>query len=477
MALIPALTTRLGRSFFLPAHGRGRALPVAFRRLLRGRAGIWDLPELPQIGGPLEPEGAVAESQKRSAAAMGVQHAWYGVNGATGLLQAALLAVAAPGQAVLMPRNVHRSLIQACLLGDITPVLFDLPFQVDRGQPAPPDRPWLDRIVQSCAASGRPIAAAVLLHPTYQGYASDLEPLVQLLQAQGWPVLVDEAHGSHFAAQVDPLLPRSAVQAGADLVVHSLQKSSTGLAQTAVLWLQGNRLEPERVERSLGWLQTTSPSALLLASCEAALQDWQSAAGRERLRLRLCDARALASVLRQRGLPLLDTQDPLRLVLNTAAHGISGLDADDWLLPRGWLAELPEPATLTFCLGFARHRGLDRAFVRMWSRLLDAHPNRAPFPTFEAPPLPLVASPDLALSQAWRAPSRRVHLDDAVDQLSAELLCPYPPGIPLLIPGERVDQDRLAWLQRQQGLWGEQLPDHVRVVASDGSMRATADHG
>jgi len=142
------------------------------------------------------------------------------------------------------------------------------------------------------------------------------------------------------------------------------------------------------------------------------------------------------------------------------------------LLQRGWLAELPEPATLTFCLGFARHRGLVRAFVRMWSDLLKAHPDRQPFPLFEAPPLPLVASPEMVLSQAWRASSVAVPLADAVGQVSAELLCPYPPGIPLLVPGERLDQERLDWLLRQQRLWGDQLPQQVRVVAGGGSMRA-----
>ena len=90
MALLPLLNKRLGKSLFLPAHGRGQALPREIKRLLRQRAGAWDLPELAAIGGPLEREGAVAESQRESAAFVGADRCWYGVNGATGLLQAAL---------------------------------------------------------------------------------------------------------------------------------------------------------------------------------------------------------------------------------------------------------------------------------------------------------------------------------------------------------------------------------------------------
>ena len=86
MALLPQLTRRLGQPLFLPAHGRGAALPDGMRQLLRRRAGVWDLPELPALGGPLEADGAIADSQRSSAAAMGVARCWYGVNGATGLL-------------------------------------------------------------------------------------------------------------------------------------------------------------------------------------------------------------------------------------------------------------------------------------------------------------------------------------------------------------------------------------------------------
>ena len=220
MALLPQLTRRLSQPLFLPAHGRGAALPDGLRQLLRRRAGLWDLPELPSLGGPLEPDGAVAASQRSAAARMGVARCWYGVNGATGLLQAALLAMVRPGERVLLPRNVHRSLIQACVLGDLRPVLFDLPYQSDRGQPAPVDATWIERVLEALPCDQAPIRAAVLVHPTYQGYANDPTAVIQRLQQRGCCVLVDEAHGCHFAAGVDHPLPPSALHCGADLVVH-----------------------------------------------------------------------------------------------------------------------------------------------------------------------------------------------------------------------------------------------------------------
>ena len=146
MGLLNLLSANRSENLFLPAHGRGNALPKNIKTLLRLRPGIWDLPELFEIGGPLISEGAIAESQKSSAYEVGVDRCWYGVNGATGLLQSSLLALARPGQAVLMPRNIHKSCIQACLFGGLTPLLFDVPYLTDRGHASIFDRKWLQRL-------------------------------------------------------------------------------------------------------------------------------------------------------------------------------------------------------------------------------------------------------------------------------------------------------------------------------------------
>ncbi len=464
MGIASFLTADHGRSLFLPAHGRGKALPKEVKQLLKKQAGIWDLPELPDLGGPLLKHGEVALSQKKAALRVGSEKVWYGVNGATGLLQAALLSMVRPGQAVLMPRNAHRCLINACALSDLTPVLFDLPFMVDRGHVGPPNELWLRGVLEGIPISGVDIAAAVLVNPTYQGYSSDLGPLVELFHLHDWPVLIDEAHGAHFACGLELGLPASGLSVGADLIVHSLHKSAAGLVQTAVLWLQGNRVDPVAVERSISWLQTSSPSSLLLASCEAALNEWSRPAGQKKLRARIDQSRKIAIRLREMGLPFLENQDPLRLILHTGSLGISGFVADAWFIQRGLVAELPEPGCLTFCLGFADQRGFIKLFKRSWDELVAAQSSLEPFQPFVAPPIPLLMVPSMSCCDAWRSESREIPLGEAVGHFSADMICPYPPGIPMLIPGEVLDQRRVKWLLEQKDLWPDQIPSQLRVV-------------
>ena len=466
-SLIPLLRPDRRQPLHLPVHGRGRALPPALKRLLRQAPGSWDLPELPEIGGPLESEGAVAESQAQLASLLGVEGCWFGVNGATGLLQAALSALAGPGQAVLLPRNAHRSLIAACVMGGIRPVFLPVPFLSDRGHPGAMSEPCLEQALMALPSIPEEIVAAVLVHPTYHGYASDPTPLIAALHRRGLPVLVDEAHGTHFAFSGGEALPRSSLHAGADLVVHSLHKSAPGLGQTAVLWLQGMRVSSEAVQASLLRFQTSSPSALLLASCEATLHWMLTSAWERLLQRRLQEAHQLAARLRAAGLPLGSSDDPLRLILVTAEQGMSGLDADAWFMQRGLIAELPEPLCLTFCLGLASQRGLAQRMQQLWRRLQLSQPRSGPLEPLLVPPLETSSTPELLPALAVRAQACELSLQDSGGRIAAEMICPYPPGIPLLIPGERIESDRLEWLLSQHRRWPELVPGKVKVLAEE----------
>ena len=395
----------------------------------------------------------MAAAQRRCARQLGAEGVWFGVNGATGLLQAGLLALAPPGSRVLLPRNLHRSLLHACVLGQLRPLLFNLPFDPASGLWLPPSPTHLAQVLDAAAVAG-PVAALVLVSPSYQGQRADLPTLVALAQQRGLPVLVDQAHGR-----------AEALSAGADLVVLSSQKAAGGLAQSAALLLQGQRVDRQALARALLWLQTSSPSALLLASAEAALTELTSPAGLGRWRRACRVGERLQRHCRAAGLTLVANDDPLRLVLNTAALGINGLAADAWLLERQVIAELPEPGALTFCLGLAPPAGLVWRLPRQLERLRHAL-GGDPLPPFSAPPLPLVGEPELPLGLAWRASCEVVTLAAAVGRIAAEPLCPYPPGIPLLVPGERIDPARAAWLQGQASLWPGQIADTVKVVAA-----------
>ena len=463
MMLSSLLSFNRGRSLFLPAHSRGIALPDDIKKLLRGRPGIWDLPELPDFGGPLISDGAVAESQKKSALAMGVKRGWYGVNGATGLLQAGLFSIASPGQSILVPRNVHRSIIYSCALADLTPIFFDLPFMKDRGHYLPPDSNWVGNIFNSINQIEDKIVAAVLVNPFYQGYAFDIEPFVRQFHEKSIPVLVDEAHGTHFSVGLNEL-PESALSSGADLVVHSLHKSAGGLAQTAAIWLQGDLVDPEAVERSIAWNQTSSPSALLLASCESALQDLRSAAGKRKLKRCITKAKEISNKLRESGLPLLTNQDPLKLILHTSKVGINGLDADKWMISKGIIPELPEPGCITFSFGLASHRGVVNEICKSWEGLLSSHKERKSLPFFSNPPFELFMKPQIPCAQAWRSKTKTLAIEDSVNRVSAELISPYPPGVPLIIPGQLLDSITVDWLISQSKVWSGDIPLEIRVI-------------
>ena len=465
MGLITLLSSNRSENLFLPAHGRGNALPAKLRKLLRLSPGVWDLPELFEIGGPLIREGAIAESQNSSAIKVGVDRCWYGVNGATGLLQSSILAMARPGQAILMPRNIHKSCIQACLFGGLIPILFDVPFLSDRGHAFVFDRRWLKRVFRNAKELKEDIAAVVLVNPTYQGYSADMESLIEEIHSHSLPVIVDEAHGAYLISQIRTDLPKSALFFGADLVVHSLHKSAPGLVQSAVLWSQGDKVDPFKIERSIEMLQTSSPSSLLLASCESSINELVESKGHKKLIARLEEADSFSKFLIRHEVPLLKNNDPLRIILHTSKYGLSGIEVDKKFIKKRIIGELPEPGTLTFCLGFSSHNGLEKRFLRIWNEILASSLNQPKFTLFSRPPFNIVSKPCKPCSFAWGSNFEKVSLKDSVGRISVEMVCPYPPGIPLLIPGEILDEARVDWLVEQRSIWPEQIPDFVRVIS------------
>jgi len=463
MSISSFLTKKFLKSLFFPAHNRGRALPKGLIKLLKKQPGFWDLPELPEIGSPLSQSGIIAEAQRSLSKEFNTNGCFFGVNGASGLIQSGIIAMANPGECILMPRNVHISVIKACAMQNIIPIFFDIEFSSETGHYKPITKKWFKKVFKNIDFKNKKIVGVILVSPYYQGYASDLEPLIKICHQRNLPVLVDEAHGSYFLFCENLDLPKSAVVSKADLVVNSLHKSLNGLTQTAVLWYKGNLIEENNLIKSINLLQTTSPSSLLLSSCEESLQDWLNKDSLLKYQKRILKAKAIFQELVKKRIPLIETQDPLKIILKTSEIGIDGFTADRFFYKNGLIAELPEIMTLTFCLGFSDQRDFIILLEKLWKKLQKHSKTINNFKGLK-PPFKLVETPKIDIGSAWRSKTYKMPLYESIGKISGDIICPYPPGIPLIVPGEIIDKDRIDWI-RTQSLYNEYLVNsYIRVL-------------
>ena len=463
MSISSFLTKKFLKSLFFPAHNRGEALPKKLVKLLKNPPGYWDLPELPEIGSPLSKSGLIAKSQRDLSEKFEAKGCFFGVNGASGLIQSAVIAMAKPGESILMPRNVHVSVVKICASQNIIPIFYDLEFSLETGHYKPITKSWLENAFKKIKSIKGKVVGVILVSPTYNGYANNLKPLIDLCHQKNLPVLVDEAHGSYFLFCENLDLPKSSLLLNADLVIHSLHKSLNGLTQTAVLWYKGDLVDKHNLIKSINLLQTTSPSSLLLSSCEESLKDWLNKKSLSRYQKRILEAKSIYKKLIQKNIPLIETQDPLKIILNTSKIGVDGFTADNFFYKNGLIAELPEMMTLTFCLGFSNQKDFVILFEKLWNKLLLNSKESKTLKVIK-PPFKLVQAPEIEIGIAWRSKTRSIPFSQSLSKISGDIICPYPPGIPLLVPGERIDRDRFNWI-KNQSLYNKDLVNfNIRVL-------------
>jgi arginine decarboxylase len=455
--LLTALRDAASRSnaaFYTPGHKRGQGTPAALVDLLGTAVFRADLPELPELDNLFAPEGAIAEAQALAAAAFGAKQSWFLVNGSTCGIAAAMLATCRPGDKIVLPRNVHQSAIAALILSGAVPIFVEPEYNahLDLAHSLTPAG-------VAAALDQHPDAKAVMmLYPTYYGVCGDVTAIAQIAHQHRIPLLVDEAHAPHFAFHPD--LPIAALAAGADLVVQSIHKVLSAFTQAAILHIQGDSVNAERVSRALQLVQSTSPSYLLLASLDAARQQ-MATQGKDLLSRTLALAdRARTEIAAIAGLTVLSTSaagqtpgffalDRTRLTVTVSGLGLTGFEADEILHNQlGVTAELPSLQHLTFIITLGNtEQDIDRLILAF--QTLAQRDRRQPLaskqPLWNLPSLN--APSRLTPRDAYFAASESVPIAQAVDRISAELVCPYPPGIPLLMPGEQITQAALNYLK------------------------------
>lgn len=422
--------------FAIPGHKRkAHELDPMLGRLLDA--------DVPLYGGAdnTKPTGILADAERRAALLWGADHCRFTTQGSTHANQVMVRGVCAPGDTVLVTRNCHRSVLSGLALANARPVWLPVAADPATGVPLGVQVPTLERTLAE-----HPEATAVFLtDPSYQGTLGPLGDLVDLAHAADLTVVVDQAWGAHLGLAHG--LPRNAIQHGADAMVTSAHKMLPAFSQAAVILTQGDRIDEARIQRAYDSTLTTSPSAAIMASIDAARAWVGSGSGRAAIARTTDLVINTRDELRAAGFSVPGADDfpgaqfdPMKLVVHFTGGG-SGLAAEEELLLRGIPLEMADRDAIVAQVGLLD----DEATMR---RLIDgivAGAGSEPARPVVVPDVPL---PPTALTpgEAFAASYETVPADMAVGRVSAELIAPYPPGVAVIVPGEVVTAESMAAL-------------------------------
>ncbi len=456
----PYLDALLGRArsnpgrFHIPGHKGGAGADPRLLEAVGADALKLDFPAgLEGIDiGPDPLDTPFHEAQRLAAEAWGARRSWFLVNGASGGNHAICMALAHIGSSAVIQRNVHSSVIDGLVLSGLAPTFVSPELDSEMGIAH-----CLGPAALEEALDRAPEAVAVMaVSPTYFGAVADIQALADVAHARDVPLIVDESWGAHLA--FSPELPAHALARGADVVLNSVHKLGGSMTQSAILHLGSERIDERIMDRAVTLIESTSPNGLLTASLDAS-RSQNAVHGAELLAETIASLDALRDEVRSiDGLDVLDegiaehpsvcAWDPLRLTVDVRGTGATGhaiaeiLQNDHNVWPELYAENV---VVAVF--------GIGEAVGESGARLLDALRDAAgragreesareePF----APPPPW-GPPEMTPREAFLGPQEVVSFDAAEGRIASESLAAYPPGVPNVLPGERLTRATLDYI-------------------------------
>ena len=470
--------------FHTPGHMQGKGMDRALRDFLGDNVLAIDLTQIRGLDDLLQPEYAIQEAQELAAEAYGADHSFFLINGSTSGNQIMMMAALNPGEKILIPRNAHKSAMGGLIMSGAEPVWM---------QPEVDDSLHMDHTVTPATVlrmleHDKSIKAVYIVSPTYYGVTADLEAIAAIAHDAGVPLLVDEAWGPHF--HFHPALPIDALEAGADMCINSTHKMLGSLSQTAMLHHKGDRIKLDRLKAVVKLFLSTSPNLVLVASLDVARRQMamEGAALLSRTielandtRRRLNDIPGIYCFGdEQVGRPGVFDLDPTKITITVKALGYTGYEAEE-ILRRRYnvqceLADLFNMLAL-FTIGTTQEAA-DRLVYGVKELSREDRPIDVFSPSgvlerrLETGTYALPAIPPIRMNprEAFLAPTEFVKFKESAGRVCAEVITPYPPGIPVISPGEEITNEIIAYLDlekkagvRMQGPYDSELRQ-IRVV-------------
>lgn len=456
--------------FDVPGHKRGRGNPELVELLGEKCVGI-DVNSMKPLDNLGHPISIIRDAEELAADAFGAAHAFLMIGGTTSSVQTMILSTCKAGDKIILPRNVHKSAINALVLCGAIPIYIEMSVDPKIGIALGLEN---DRVAQTIKE--HPDAKAILINnPTYYGICSDLKGLTEMAHEAGMMVLVDEAHGAHL--HFTDKLPLSAMDAGADMAAVSMHKSGGSLTQSSIL-LIGEQMNPEYVRQIINLTQSTSASYLLMASLDVSRRNL-ALRGKEsfekvielseyaRREINAIGGYYAYSKELIDGVSVCDF-DVTKLSVYTQGIGLTGIEVYD-LLRDEYDIQI-EFGDIGNILAYISIGDRIQDIERLVGALADIKR------LYSRDGKDLIAGeyiqPELVLSpqEAFYSERKSLTLDDSVGQVCGEFVMCYPPGIPILAPGERITREIVDYIQfaKERGcsLQGTEDPEvnHINVI-------------
>ncbi|WP_456272845.1 aminotransferase class I/II-fold pyridoxal phosphate-dependent enzyme [Bacillus sp. AK031] len=435
MPLVEALRNHIGKnpvSFHVPGHKNGQLFGDEFKDLLR-----YDVTELTGLDDLHAPSEAIGEAQELLADYYGAAKSYFLVNGSTAGNLAMILGVCNEGDIVLVQRNCHKSILNGLKLANVQPVFLHPEFDQQSHTATGISQGTMEEALRKYPKA----KAIILTYPTYYGMVYDLKSIIELAHRQGIAVLIDEAHGAHFAYG-EPF-PPSALELGADVVVQSAHKTLPAMTMGSYLHIKGDTVDSNKIEQYLGMLQSSSPSYPIMGSLDFA-RSYLASYTEEDIDFLLLNRSNFINSLKETGYEVIEGEDPLKLLIRL--QGLSGFQLQERLEEQGVFTELADPDQVLFILPLLK-KDEHFPFKKTIGKMSNIKGGESELTHYIAEQENKLTTLRYSFKEIEKKQKIWVSLDEAEGRHAGEVLIPYPPGIPLFYPGEEVTKERIAELK------------------------------